>query len=372
MDNSYIRTNRNTSIDRIIAFLIVVFSSQFLTGITQLSPIYFAYILAFALFLLKTGYTHKIYYQPIYLIIVIIVFYLFLTQDYNKSDGGIKDIILKSMELIIIIIAYESLIICSLSFIKKIILYFINGSIIILFIDFLYRYQLGGGYVDIYSFKENSLMFLDSNFSGLLITCIFSLSLYFQKYYNLKIQIQIILLFVLVILTFSRASIIACIFAFLLNKLWNGRINIWYILLSVLSLSTIIFILENYFISDGSLLIRLNIIEHIFDTLYTSNSDNFLYGLGLGNTKYVIGKSAHNIILTYLMEIGIVGLLLYIILWTSFIIWDSKVLFVFFPVLINLMAVEGIMPYFYISMLLIVVSNKKLKNNEDLDHHSCV
>ena len=368
--------NHYFNIDCIISFLIVFFSIQFLVGLTQFSPIYFAYCLVFFLAFFKLVVVHKLKleFNLSFLLAITISIYLIWTQNGSTNPGGYKDIFLKILELVIFVLSSIFLKKCPIDFILKLVIYFLNISIVFLFLDFMYRFShVGINLSDFYLYKYNSLMFEDSNFVGLMIVTLFSLGLFFHKYYQLKISKQLVLLFIFCLLTFSRTSILAIIFSFFLYKFWNGKISLKFLVIFFVITITLYFILEDFFITDGSLLIRLRIIDTIFDFLSQLEDHLFYYGNGIGTTKEVIGKSAHNIILTYLIEIGLCGSLLYLGLWVSFIIKNVRTLFVILPVCINCMAVEGIMPYFYVCISLILVCDGKFKKkNKILNNRSCL
>ena len=338
--------------NKVIAGLLVVFSACFIVGVTQFSPVYFFVFLGFISYAWQIFYYSKVNIYRVELIVLFICVYLTYTQPISDIDGGIKDILLKIMELMVFCVTYDVLRKLELNSIVNLVKWFFNVSILLLFLDFLYRYHAGGGYSGLYSIKEHSLMFEDSNFVGIVCVSLLSLALFIRKEYNYGFLKQILSIIIFAILTFSRATIIACFISLLLYRFWDGKIRFYYfIVLCVLVIGAFILIIS-YFKTDPSFLLRLNIIDHIL-SFVNPGDGSFLYGWGLGNTKYFIGKSAHNFILSYLLEIGLIGLLSYIVLWAEFIRISRNVMYIMVPVFVNLMAVEGVMPYTYVCFAIV-------------------
>lgn len=164
-------------------------------------------------------------------------------------------------------------------------------------------------------------------------------SLFFKK----KKIIPLILLFALIaftIMTGSRGALIAelvmlVIFIFIsIKNMKNPRLK----LLSIISLSVIMLVLvlfyENIlslfppevakrftfnYIQENGATNRENLWLKTWNAYCSGNLFNWLFGFGIGTVKlYTGGKVTHNVFLQFLLELGIIGLLIFILLLISF------------------------------------------------------
>jgi len=186
--------------------------------------------------------------------------------------------------------------------------------LIFLLIELIVRVYMGGGVSsDFYMYKKG-FFYYDSNFTGLVILNFLFLFLYLSKRNIYKASnIKFILLWLFLFLTISRASILtAIIVAILFNNLNHIKFK------STLLLGigfTLVFMLYGLSVAgvsfveyDGSFNSKFSIIikalvayEDYFSQI------NKLFGIGLGNTKYILEVFAHNIAVTFVLEFGILG-----------------------------------------------------------------
>ena len=164
-----------------------------------------------------------------------------------------------------------------------------------------------------YLYKYNSLMFSDSNDTALvLIILFFTVLLMPRQYFSLsKFKIYTVFIF-LILLTFSRAAYFVTILGFLNYKIASfSRLN-KLIIRSVLIVSGIISIsiIYSFLSADDSFAVRLDIINMIFDLQSKTSFSKLLIGVGPGQGEEALGIYTHIFYLTYILELGILGLLL--------------------------------------------------------------
>jgi hypothetical protein len=164
-----------------------------------------------------------------------------------------------------------------------------------------------------YLYKFNSLMFSDSNDTALVLIVLFFTVLSMPgQYFSLsKFKVYLVLIF-LILMTFSRAAYFVAILGFLNYKIASfTRLN-KLIIHSVLVISGIISIsiIYSLLLSDDSFAVRLDIISMIYDLQSKSSFSKLLIGLGPGQGEEALGIYTHIFYLTYILELGFLGLIL--------------------------------------------------------------
>jgi len=299
-------------------------SGLYLTKITPFSPVYFAFIvisikLVISFFQNANLKTTK--YSFLCFVFLFFALFLFL----NSSPALVVNIIITLMSPIIV--SYF----CRGRFIRAhtlLNIFLIYGLIFI--IDGLWR--LNHPYLDnvekldalgigFQIYKVNSLMYLDSNFVGLEAVFILSVMVYllrdlkFSGYYLFKYIVVVSCLITGVLLTFSRAAVIAMIILFVMNLLLSNRklALLSFFFVPVFLLIMVEAVLRR-FEDDISFASKFHIISYTFDYISNASFMNLLFGVGIGNAVDAIGMGAHNLVVTFFIESGILGLTLFIIL----------------------------------------------------------
>lgn len=159
-----------------------------------------------------------------------------------------------------------------------------------------------------YLYKFNSFMFADSNTVGLLAMQTFFLVLGFSDFQRRKNKLLLVILFLMVLFSISRAAIIATIFCFVLIYFSRSRYLFYFAPLLAVGVGLAGALVYFYFSDDPSNQERFAIFSSAKDYIfYSANSTELFFGIGLSNSVEVIGQAAHNIFLTYLLELGIIG-----------------------------------------------------------------
>ncbi len=209
------------------------------------------------------------------------------------------------------------------------------------FLDAAWRFahpemsQVFDGNPAFYKYKFNSLMFEDSNFVGLLLVSINGIVLCSSSLNNVKLNSPLILTILLAtILTFSRASIFAILFSYILWVYFNSKKSIRMLIafafvLSILSLFAALS-------DDGSFRSKFIIIELFFTKFTQLDIISQLIGVGLSNTFDYIGIGAHNILVFLVFELGLLGGLLFLMVFLMcYFLIGSSSLFIILPFFIN-------------------------------------
>lgn len=325
--------NKNFSI------VILLFGSAFyLSGITQFSPVYFSLIYGF-IALMSLG---KICLNAPSLFLVIISIYVVVVQAILFSTG-FRAFIYFSGHLFLFAVS---------SFIfKESKDYIINGVkkslfllILLLFVEFIYRvgfnqiinslnvfFDFNQRYFD--PFKVGSFMFMDSNHVAMVILPFFFLTIYLRKFHNQKNTfLLLVLLFVLTLFTFSRSVILVqLIFGLLFLQF---RIERYFKLFGLLFTLTLV-LFGPYFYeilsSDASFLSKVDLLVLISRFFEISDLKTIFFGVGYGKSSEILGLGTHTLFLTYLVEGGVILLILILISYYLIYLHEKKTIYILIP-----------------------------------------
>ena len=221
-----------------------------------------------------------------------------------------------------------------------------------------------------YIFKLNSMMFHDSNGVGNLLVPLYFFTLYLESKFDENLFVIKLLLFVLCISTFSRAAILAIVVfqvLYSLKKKMRKLKTLILLLIPIIAGIAGILSLKFYDFYQNDLSFQSKL-EIIFDTIEVVNKSSFLentIGIGLENSPNVIGRSAHNILVTYLLETGLVGLFLLINLWVIIYFKSKgKLFYIMFAYLLCGMSFAGIAKTFLYAIFAVVnaLESKRVEN----------
>lgn len=359
--------------------LLILFSGFFLSNY-YIDPIYITFVATIIFFIIYTVFREKTLYFSISIIISLIFLgYIYLTQFIMiKSDfNTVTNVIVSIIYLFLTLQLTYNL---STEKLFKVSSNFIFFSILILTIEMFLRllnpiYEINGRYLagdtEFYAYKMNSFLYQDSNYVGAYIVALFFFTFYLNSLRSLKIyKISMLILFVLCVFTFSRASILTIVIFFPLFWIYK-KVNIIYffIIFVVISIPSIFFLYDilAVFLSDGSFMSKLGILELMLNHIKNSDLSTLLFGIGFGNSYYYFGIGAHNIVVTYLIESGIFGILLFVTLWVSILIKSNySAVVIILPILFNGMSLSShATPYLYtIFAVTLVMSNRHSKKGE--------
>lgn len=208
-------------------------------------------------------------------------------------------------------------------------IYRVCGYIFILYLslELFIRIAIGNPSLGLlYGFKK-SLFYFDSNFTGLVIMSFLMFFLYMKNVGMEKVKPIIYLLVIFLFFTVSRAAILATIigfFVFISHRSYRLKAFFAFVIyLAVFFLMCMLYFLEGVsFLSiDGSFNSKFYIVNKAME-LYTQLPHfSIIFGLGLGNFDKYTEIFAHNIFVTMFMEMGVVGILLFL----SFIFFSIRI-----------------------------------------------
>jgi hypothetical protein len=209
---------------------------------------------------------------------------------------------------------------------------------------------------DSFYLYKASLFFFDSNFAGIEILCLLAIMFAFREAIGRK---KWLLAYLLLFATFSRASIAAGICQLLVYKLWRWRIWTLFGLLI-----TQVIIIGHLFMSytvqgseaihdiDGSLSSKFFILTLMTEIYRQADAAQRLFGIGVGNLFNMAGIFAHNIVATFVLELGFVGSLLFAAyVWILSRKSPAAIYLLVLPMVINgFSLVSTSMPYFFVAL----------------------
>lgn len=351
------------------ALLIIVFSGFYISSI-KIDPIYIAFLLG-VFFLYPNAMSNrrinlKSELVPVYAFIA----YIVITQ-YLILKNYSKPVINVLLALIYFIVTFRSVDYMDYKKISRISHIFINTSIVILIIEATYRWFHPVDLIEnisrgayIYRYKISSFMYQDSNFVGIYIVVLFFYCIYLKKYFGEKYNVQLIFLFILCLLTISKASIVTMILFWIIFDLEISKI-FKIILLLVLGATAGMWFLK-MIIQDESLMARYALFYYAGKYFESASVFNKAIGVGFGNAKYYMNIGAHSIFIAFLVEAGIVGLVALLLVWV-YIVKKTKgqALVVLLPFSLNALALSGHSITFLYCVLAIICA---LRNNAQKYH----
>lgn len=209
---------------------------------------------------------------------------------------------------------------------------------------------------DSFYLYKASLFFFDSNFAGIEILCLLAIMFAFREAIGRK---RWLLAYLLLFATFSRASIAAGICQLVVYKLWRWRTWTLFGLLATQGI-VIVHLFTSYATQgseaihdiDGSLTSKFFILSLMTDIYRQADAAQRIFGIGVGNLFNLAGIFAHNIVATFVLELGIGGSLLFATyVWILSRKCPASIYLLVLPVVINgFSLVSTTMPYFFVTL----------------------
>lgn len=319
-------TNHQYNISYGIALILFASITFYLAKITPISPIYVIYLIFLPMLAIVYFFSNKIILSIDVLLLIIVLLYILLSNIYfdhlnlngefiNFYIGAIAYIFIRGIKYKISNEEYVKIIEASL-----------KVSISILLISTLFRisnpdapdgtlnYIYYNEDSSFYLYKYNSLLFADSNTTGLIVLILHFFVLIAEKTNKLLLvpKYYKFTLIALIFLSFSRAAIFTFLLVQLIIKIFSIKSILYKFLLISLVISTIVSIIFYIFL-DASFLVKFNILNLVYHYLQTASENQLLFGIGPGNAKEYLGIYTHSLYLTYLVETGIVGFIFFFI-----------------------------------------------------------
>jgi len=310
------------------------------------------------------------------IIIVFSVFASYIFASQYLMGTGVRHYIgamFAPLYLVLILIFSER---ASDDFLKNLGQKFIRYSLVIFSVEAVLRYAYsfysvltcpGTTSVVFYDFKFAGPMYYSSNAVATHLVTLLFFMFWWGNTYKQSMKKEICVALVLIALALSRASILAIAvglfyYAFFRNSDWKKS------LITLFSIGTLgvlaLLVLRNFFF-DYSFQSKFLILEESLKFYYqTASLRDILFGIGILESTNIMTHHAHNHFLLYLMEMGVIGLIL--LCATLFVlvkVTNGKAMIVLVPFLVHAMAESNtFLPYLYVIMALMITTIFRQKN----------
>lgn len=361
-------------------FLFVVLCNFYVTQLTKLSPAYFGIgmvLIFIPFFYMQRKITIKnnmrcltlfLFFYCVYLIVDCIIL-----KDFAKLSTYLYNFFFNQFMFIL------SVFLLSMLFSKQVKVIIDKMTIITAIVlvwdcenRFTHALNKFSGALAFYNYKFNSIMFVDSNWAGFIGMCLFATLVYLRDSGFFYKKGYILLIFLLVCLSISRAAVICCIFVLILSKFMRSKKKIQIIFFLGIPALIILFPFIFTKLTDSSFLTKLEIINGML--YYFKNfPELLLFGNGIGacglKENAFMFDGCYFVIHAYfaqkIVDIGLIGFfseLLFFFLCT--ICTKGKYLYLLVPFLFcGFSMCPGMLPYFYIeTSLIFCIENKMFKD----------
>ncbi|OTA19173.1 hypothetical protein Xbed_02570 [Xenorhabdus beddingii] len=352
-----------------LGYIWLIFCGFYLTKITALSPIYLSFLLITisAPLYLSAKKTIKIDRSFFSLSCMSLLFSFVIL---NSKTPLLINLFISLISPFLVAVFYKN------KKAKSNILFFIFFSYALLFnIDGIWRVmnpdltnleKLESLEIGFQIYKGNSIMYSDSNYVGLQAVLFISVYAYLfkEKTFNVNRKIIyytiLILLLSSIILSFSRSATIGmCTFLFF--HLLEKTNKLFFLVASILASTITIVFFSNHFSNDISYNSKFHILSITYDYLHHADIYRMLFGVGFGNAANVIGIGTHNLFITFLIESGLIGLMLFFLILIYFLKKLKYDFFiVVFPFILSSMSLgTTALPYFFTFICLCILKKHK-------------
>jgi hypothetical protein len=310
---SIIKAVNGNVFSRFLFFLII--SSNIYAVKIGFSPVY-VLIPSLFLFAVMRGIHKSTYTRASFVIFLLLVFALATATEFNGSLANLICLALGFFTAVSEAAKVKTEDIFRTSY-KS--LYIVAGMLVI---DSLYRLlnpgapyaemeqAIAGGENAYYLYKFNTLMFADSNTIALVALSWLCFILFLQDCGAHKNRILTIAFIFIILSSLSKAAIFG-MFLILLLRISSKLPKIINLLPVVLLLLMLFSNFEAIF-GQGSGFSKIDIFDQFIYTTKDMSSFDIIFGNGIGSSESILGIFGHNIFITYIIDLGIIGLFLLI------------------------------------------------------------
>lgn len=309
----------NIRLDKISAFSLISCSGLYLSQII-ISPVYFIVLIGLFLFFIGDNKIANVYKYQFYSVGIFFIY--LLATNFARVDFSIYG----NLFITAIVAIFTPFTLRNLSKKDKssVFKWYMLINILLVSIDAYWRfthpdyesaknlerlYELGLGFQ---LYKTNSLMYIDSNFvaNQVLISIV---ALLILSKIKLRNNYTFFALLILLLLCLSRSAVIT--FSLTMVYIYFNGINKKFkkMLGFLFPIFIIIISYEIYKLvqDDLSFQSKFHIFSISYDYFINANAYNKLFGVGLTNGVYAIGKGTHSLYATLFIETGLIGVLLF-------------------------------------------------------------
>lgn len=155
-----------------------------------------------------------------------------------------------------------------------------------------------------YIYKFNSIMYIDSNFVGLQLAVLFAFLIALARLGMPIPWPYFFWTFTLVVLTISRASIFTCVLLMGINGFISANLKVR-LFISILLMTGLVS-LPFFLLGDESFMSKFDLIMRFSKFLGSAGWMEVLFGVGVGRAVDVLGIGGHNLVVVYVVEVGLV------------------------------------------------------------------
>lgn len=357
--------------------MLAIFSGTYITKL-PVSPVYFFSALGVVFFLislssLRVKAPANAWYE--FLLVSLAMATIGLMQiDLGGNFSNIANLALGPLILVSLLVIGSKLSKSSLLIISN---WHIGTSIALIAIECAYRianpdydylanaFAIRGNIDDIafYAYKFNSIMYIDSNFVGLQLAILFAfICVINEKYQKVSLWVYMCVI-VLTALTLSRASLVTLVVLYVTLKFHRASIlcRVTIMLISIITFGVTLYIVAE----DASFLSKFEILFLFKNYLDYATINELLFGVGAGQASNMLGIGAHNILVTYWVEIGLIGSILFFFYWSWMVYKAPAVLFLLTAWVVNGFSLTTLaIPYLYVAAgMLRLLQCKKTLNS---------
>jgi len=362
-------------INNSLCFFLLLFCSFFSINSLPINPVYCLSIPALILSLLF--FKNKIDKLQLFLYVYFVLSAIFFMIGVNYFSSISNEVRISSSLLYLYCILLGAQVISvgkGINKNKRVKLYNIIYNILILFmsLELLLRIAFSGNFGSFYDYKQ-SFFFTDSNFSSFIILFFLMFAIFLKNKKVLDIGgIRFIILFILLLMTFSRASILAFIVSYLFlisNKKYRTPLFIVFILTYIYFSYRLVskYISGESFVDvDGSFNTKFYFISIAINDYPLVPLVNKIFGIGLNNFFYYSdGFFAHNIFVTFLYEFGLLGFLIFLyFIFYSYRKIGKDFTYILMPLLVaGFSLFSAYMPFFFVLLACMYIEVKDSKNS---------
>lgn len=302
----------------------VISCNIYIAKITPYSPVYFLMLSLNLLSILYFFKVKKIMITVDVFVLAPLLIYLLLTQANNLTGEFVNLFTALTAYMLMRIVSQK---ITRDNLIEIFYLYF-KFTTVVLFFDTLYRLLHPGAptpeheallmqsdSLSFYLYKFNTLMFADSNTTGLisLIALVSHLSLK-NKFSSIRLpKLWVYSMQLILLLSLSRAAILTYLLTIVVYYLASLNTRTKFLFTPILAISIIVLIVGAYYIKDGSLSSKFYLLSHFYSNFFSLNERYIIFGIGFNNYQEFMGMSSHLLFLTVFLSMGLIGFFLYIL-----------------------------------------------------------
>lgn len=354
----------NLKITHIGAFLLIPFCSVISHTILPLPPTVMLFVISsiFLLYLISRNNYRVNCLNRFSAIPTFFSVYLFLSQIILEVD--LRAIVSPCLAPLYFVITLLYLNYIDEKYISKFVKLFIYISLFVFIVECFWRLghpklpegmdeiNIEGRSRWIYWFKGPGLMYVETNGLAIHLVIVYFFTLWWS---SLKKQRMFLVKFgfvILIILTFSRAALISVpigwCYKYYFSKLTRNKklaIFCFLLFLAMVLMPFVVVMLQE----DPSSAEKIDVFVKIWEYYKHIDLLSLLYGIGNYNSKTAFGIYAHNYLLVFLVEMGVLGLFLLLSQFYVFIkASKGQFLFVFIPFFVQIMSSTIIfIPHFY-------------------------